>query len=80
MVAGQGEVNLSVWPSTGFKAFEFSFSIKGNSRVMTIFHPGKPGWTVYMRNFKPGLSTSRQLRPGSRQAGQAAFSYKRTEL
>ena len=40
---------------------------------MTIFHPGKPGWNVYVRIFQPDL-------PRSRQASQPAFSYKWTEI
>ena len=53
---------------------------QGNPRVVTIFHPGKLGWTVYMRIFQHGLPRSRQLRPGSRQAGQPPFLYRRTEI
>ena len=42
-------VNMQIWPR-----------FQGNPRVVTILHPGKPGWTVYMRILQPSLPRSRQ--------------------
>ena len=51
--------------------FILALRFQGNPHVMRIFHPSKPGWTVYIENFSAWLAEISVAQTGISASGPA---------